>query len=192
MSRSGVVAAALIGTFVLAGVLGLRAVGWLQPLELAVYDQYLRHAARAPDTSPPSRVLMLEITEQDIRDQGHWPLSDHTLAAALRELLAADVSAIGLDIYRDLPVPPGEAQLEAILREEPRIVTVRKWGDAASGGIPGPPVVEGSEEARLLSLLVSAVGGFTQRIGCSLAELFETVVHPVGSRRAASAGSPVA
>jgi adenylate cyclase len=154
VTRSTVIAAALIGALVLAGVLGLRAAGWLQPLELAVYDQYLRHASRAPEVGSSSPVLMLEITEQDIREQGHWPLSDHTLAEALRALLEAGVRAIGLDIYRDLPVPPGERQLEKILREEPRVVAVRKSGDVDSGGIPGPPVLEGSDRVGFNDILL--------------------------------------
>ena len=54
MTGSRVLAAALAGALVLAAVLGLRAAGWLQPLELAVYDQYVRRESRAPGATVTS------------------------------------------------------------------------------------------------------------------------------------------
>jgi adenylate cyclase len=52
-------------------------------------------------------VVIVEITEQDIREQGHWPISDRTLAEAMVAILADGARTIGLDILRDLPAPPG-------------------------------------------------------------------------------------
>ena len=40
--------------------------------------------------------------ERDIREQGHWPISDRTLAEAISALLEAGAQVIGLDLYRDL------------------------------------------------------------------------------------------
>ncbi len=103
--RAGLLASAATGLVVCAAVLALREVGALQPLEIALYDHYLgRGSLRAPGTSP---VLMVQITEQDIRELGHWPISDRDLGEALRAIADAGARVIGLDIYRDLPVPPG-------------------------------------------------------------------------------------
>jgi adenylate cyclase len=153
VARSRFLAAAPAGFLVFAAVLGLRTAGWLQPLELAVYDQYVRSEMR-PLQPDSSQVVLLQVTEQDIRDQGHWPLSDRTLAEALRALVDAGVRAVGLDIYRDLPVPPGEEQLAKILRDEARIVAVRKSGDVETGGIPGPPALEGGDRIGFNDILL--------------------------------------
>lgn len=133
---AGLVAAALAG----AAVLGLRAAGRLQSAELALYDGFVSRAEH-----DPSAVVVVEITEDDIRALGHWPLSDDALADLLASLAAAGPRVIGLDLYRDLPVPPGTPRLERILREEPRIVGLSKFGDPARGGIPGPQALAGTD-----------------------------------------------
>jgi adenylate cyclase len=156
MGRSRLLAAAVAGAIVFAAVMGLREASLLQGLELAIYDQYVRHASRSAE--PPSRIAIVEVTEEDIREQGHWPLSDRTMTSALRALGEAGARVIGLDIYRDLPVPPGEARLGALLRSEPRIVAVRKFGDSDSEGIPGPPALSGTDRVGFNDILVDADG----------------------------------
>src|SRR5262245_28310496 len=50
----------------------------------------------APGVADP-RLLLIGITEQDIRQQAQWPLSDATVAQLLHKVLAARPRAIGLD-----------------------------------------------------------------------------------------------
>jgi len=128
---------------VCAGVLELRAAGLFVGPELAVYDRLLRSAARA-DPPVASPVVLIQITEADIREQEHWPISDRTLAQALRALRAAGARVIGLDLYRDLGVPPGAESFQRILRENPTIIAVRKFGDPNGAGIPGPAALAGT------------------------------------------------
>ncbi|MBW2282635.1 MAG: CHASE2 domain-containing protein, partial [Deltaproteobacteria bacterium] len=143
MGRAQFLTGLLAAVVVCGAVLGMRELAWLQPLELVVYDQYQRLAS--PEPASPSQVVVVEIGERDIREQGHWPLSSTVLAAALRVIAEAGPRAIGLDIYRDLPVEPGEAQLARIFAEEPRIIAVRKFGDFEGDAILGPPALEGSD-----------------------------------------------
>jgi adenylate cyclase len=133
---------ALVSLGVFAGVLGLRAARLLQGPELLLKDQYVRYAVAQGPKSP--RIAVIEITEEDIREQRRYPLSDDVLAKGLRALVRADARVIGLDIFRDLPVPPGAARLEALLRSERRILAVSKFAGADSDGIPGPPALRGS------------------------------------------------
>ena len=144
-------AAILVGA-VVAAVLVIRTLGLLQGLELAIYDQWVRYASRVEE--PRSRIVILAITEQDIREQGHWPLSDRTMTELLRAVLAADPRVVGLDIYRDLPVPPGEALLAALLESEPRIIGVTKFGGIEDEGIPGPRGLEDSERVGFNDILL--------------------------------------
>src|SRR5881628_224666 len=91
----------------------LRMTSVLEPWELLAYDWSMktRPSVRALD----SRIMLIGITEQDIQAMGRWPLTDATLARALDKLLQHQPRAIGIDIYRDIPVPPGQKALESVL-----------------------------------------------------------------------------
>ena len=86
-------------------VLGIRATSILEPLELTVYDWLIQSHRGAEGADP--RIVMITVTEQDILHQGRWPITDATLAEALEQLAQFQPRAIGLDIYRDIPVDPG-------------------------------------------------------------------------------------
>jgi len=140
--RSQLAAVSAITSLVVIGVLALRAAGLLVGLELFAYDRMLRRAVVGPHADSP--VVIVEITEQDIREQGHWPISDRTLAEAMIAILDDGARTIGLDILRNLPVPPGAEILRRVMPEEQRIIAARTFGDPDRGGIEGPPSLDGS------------------------------------------------
>ena len=111
--QSPLVVGLVISILVFVGLLGLRLAGSFETSELAVYDWYLR---RRPDVPADARIVLITVTENDIRQQGTWPLPDATIARALDMLAASQPRAIGLDIYRDIPVPPGHDALETVWR----------------------------------------------------------------------------
>ena len=80
-----------------------RAAGLLEPLEIFVYDRFLPVLAAGEE--PDSRIVVVAYTEQDIQDQGVFPLPDGTLAEAIRVVLEAEPRAIGVDLYRDVAIP---------------------------------------------------------------------------------------
>jgi len=141
---------------VVVAILGLRGAGALQPIELAVYDRLL--GLRERPASVSNRVALIEISEQDIQSLGHWPLSDLEVMTLIESLLDAGAESVGLDLYRDLPVPPGEERFERHLEEEPRSVFVFKHGDPGSGGIPGRATLEGSGRLGFSDLLLDPDG----------------------------------
>jgi len=147
----------------LALVLGLEAGGAFQALELAVYDHWVRTAAPASEGEDGPQVVIIELREQDLRDLGHWPVSDRVLGDALEQLSQSAAVAIGIDWYRDLPVPPGEAVLERALRADPRIVGVRKFGSPLAGGVAGPPFLERAGRVGFNDLPVDANGKASRR-----------------------------
>lgn len=122
---------------VTGGLLGVRQFGGLQPLELASYDLMMR---LRPDRAADPRLLIVAITESDIKAQKRWPLSDSTIALALQKLQRFQPSSIGLDVYRDLPQPPGTTALAAQLRQ-PNVITITKVQDADDLGVEPPPGV---------------------------------------------------
>jgi CHASE2 domain-containing sensor protein len=93
-------------------VVGLRSAGDLQFLELASYDVFLRVKER--HTVPEPRLILVQIVEQDIQRIRQWPPSDDRLADLLQKLLDYSPRVIGVDLYRDFPVPPyGAAECAA-------------------------------------------------------------------------------
>lgn len=139
MSRPAAVS--WIAALIVGVVLGLARIGAFEAPELALYDAWIRMSASEEEAADP-RIVVIELREQDLGELGHWPVSDRVLGEALEQLSASEAVAIGIDWYRNLPVPPGEAVLEQALRADPRIVGVRKFGDARAGGVGGPPLLE--------------------------------------------------
>lgn len=121
------------GTVITSCFWGIQQVGGLQTLELFIFDRFVQ---RQPNVAPDPRLLIVTITEADLR-RYRWPLSDQILAQALRQLQSHHPKAIGLDLYRDLPNPPGEAALAKQLQAKNLIAITEN-----AGGIAAPPGVE--------------------------------------------------
>ena len=96
--------ALLSGVLATGLVLGVRQTGGLQSLELLAFDQMVR---LRPDAGADPRLLVVAITEDDIRSQNRWPISDQVVAQLLAKLNQYKPKVIGLDIYRDVPQSPG-------------------------------------------------------------------------------------
>ena len=141
------------------GILGLRNAGILEPFELAAYDWYTR--LRPIDPTADSRILLVTVTERDIQEQKGWPLSDAVLARAVGTLARYGPRAIGLDMYRDLPVPPGSDKLNRALTD-PRIVAVTKFAGGSSTAIPPPAILKGTEQVGFNDIVVDP-GGIVRR-----------------------------
>lgn len=141
-------------------VMGLRGMGLLEPLELAAYDGYIR--LRPKTGASASRITLIGITESDIQRQRPWPISDAVLAQALGQLAQHQPRAIGLDIYRDVPVQQGRDALNTVLTTHPHIIALTKLGLGETPDIPPPPVLQGSEQIGFNDILVDA-GGTVRR-----------------------------
>jgi adenylate cyclase len=141
VDRAPLLAALIAALAVAAGVIALRARGLVQPLDLALYDAYRSSAAGTGS----ERVVLVVVSEDDIRWLDEWPMSDQDLALILDRLSDAGARAIGIDLYRDLPVSPGSALLSAELLAEPRIIGVFKLGGDGATGVRPPAALADSD-----------------------------------------------
>jgi len=116
-------------------LLGVRHLGWLQPLELNAFDLMVQ---LRPDPGPDPRLLIVEITEQDINAFKKWPLSDRVLAKAIAEIARLEPTAIGLDIIRDIPYEPGHEEL-ATQFKNPKVFPITFRGNSKKQRVPPPP-----------------------------------------------------
>lgn len=117
-------------------VLGLRAVGALQGLELGVYDQMMR---LRPTPAPDDRILVVGIDESDIQSRQEWPIEDATMVELLSVLIEAEPRAIGLDLFRDLPIGEGQTALINQIESSDNIFPVCKISSPDNPGVPPPP-----------------------------------------------------
>ncbi len=156
--RSPALQLGLLGVAVFALVALLRAAGALEALELLVWDQNLRWRAPA---APDARIVVVEETEEDIRRLG-YPLADGVFARLLEKISAAAPRAIGVDKYRDIPVPPGSDSLTQILRANDSIVWVMNFGESRERSIPAPAILQGTDRTGFNDLIDDA-GGVTRR-----------------------------
>jgi adenylate cyclase len=108
-----------------------------------------------------SHVALISVTEEDIRTYG-WPLTDEILARALTEIALYEPRAIGLDIYRDMSVPPGQEELDNVFTENQTIVAAMKFGTDSETNIPPPPVLAGSNQTGFNDIVVDP-GGIVRR-----------------------------
>ncbi len=126
---------ALLTSLLVAGfVVGIRSVGGLQSSELLAYDQMLR---LSPDRGVDPRLLVVTITEADIRSQKRWPISDAVIAQVIAKLQTYKPRTIGLDIYRDVPHAPGESALAKQL-QAPNLISIMLLGSADKDAVPAP------------------------------------------------------
>lgn len=117
--------------------IGVQTVGLIEPIELVIYDRLISWQR---DRGPDDRLLLVEITEADIRSQNQWPLSDEILAQALETLQEHNPRSIGIDLYRDIAHPPGESQLNHQL-SQPNIVGITFFGDLETTYVAPHPAI---------------------------------------------------
>jgi CHASE2 domain-containing sensor protein/CHAT domain-containing protein len=157
--RSPYVVSLFIVILIFFGIVSLRNTGNLESLELAAYDWFIR--LQPQDSQSAGPIVLIKITENDIRKHG-WPLTDSTLAHLLEILTQYRARAIGLDIYRDIPVPPDRDELDSILSRNHHIVMAMKFGDDGETSIPPPPVLKNSDQIGFNDILVDP-GGVVRR-----------------------------
>jgi CHASE2 domain-containing sensor protein len=109
------------GAITAVAIIVLRSTGVLQGAEWFILDHNL--SWMAPRT-PDHRVVLLTIDDEDIKQLGHYPLRDQELAEVITKLAALEPAVIGLNLYRNLSVPPGTNILTQVLSYTPNVVAV--------------------------------------------------------------------
>lgn len=119
-------------------VILLRAVGLLQAWEWAVFDQYMRLRPLEP---PDSRIVLVGLDENDVSELGQAIVPDGVYAKVIEKLRSQSPRAIGLDIYRDLPVEPGHSELSNIFKTTPNLVGIQKVVGETGRETVKPPAI---------------------------------------------------
>ena len=133
----------LFTSLIMTGLLmGTRYLGLLQSLEIQAFDRLMQ---MRPLEKPDSRLLIVTITEEDVRSQQsekpQGSLSDKYFAQLLAKLEPHQPAAIGLDIYRDYPADKKYPQLVKLMQNG--LVAVCKVSEPQLGksGVAPPPEI---------------------------------------------------
>ncbi|EDX77981.1 hypothetical protein MC7420_7719 [Coleofasciculus chthonoplastes PCC 7420] len=127
----------VLTSVVVTGVIvGLRQLGALEGSELKAYDQLVRSR---PESEPSDRVLVVGISEEDIRNYNQFPITDATLATLLKKLADYQPRAIGIDIGRDVPIGEGREDLIQVIEQNDNMVAACVMSSATEPGTPPAP-----------------------------------------------------
>lgn len=158
-----------IAVIVFLAAVGLRQAGLLQALELGEFDRLIRHS----DAAGSDRIALVDVGEEEIRAYG-YPVCDAVFAQAIDTLMASGARVVGLDIYRDVPVPctreipgvpissNGTGALELALTRSNRVVAVTKLAARAELDVPAPGFLESGPRVGFSDILVDP-GGIVRR-----------------------------
>ncbi|MEL7036624.1 MAG: adenylate/guanylate cyclase domain-containing protein [Cyanobacteria bacterium J06592_8] len=162
-------------------VIGLRLTGVLQLLEWAAFDQMM---ILRPLEPRDERIVVVSICEDDIQAIGTWPIPDGTLAEVIEKIKQQQPTAIGLDLYRNLEVPPGHEQLLKTYRTTPNLIGIKKVVSDANGSAISPPPVLAEQDQISAADLVLDGDGKVRRALLTLQPPEDEVIFNIGLRLA--------
>lgn len=140
--------------FIAVAVILIRFAGLLQGWEWGVFDQYMRWR---PQEAQENRIVIVGIDEQDLDDLEQATITDQVLAKLLNKLKARQPRAIGLDVYRNLPLPPGTSELSQVFKSTPNLVGIQKVvGKNRYERVPPPPILKSLNQVGANDLVVDA------------------------------------
>ncbi|MEH1971219.1 sensor histidine kinase [Nostoc sp.] len=111
------------GIVVLLLVMLIRITGGMQSWEWMLLDTMLR---LRPVEKPDERIVIVGIDEKDIEWVKQYPIPDEKIAELLTKLETYKPLAIGLDIFKNVPVEPGGEKLAQILKASSNIIGIEK------------------------------------------------------------------
>jgi adenylate cyclase len=136
-----------------AGIaIAVNSAGMFQLLEWSARDQLFR---LRPREAIDPRIALVTIDESDIKKIGQWPVPDAVLAKTIEKLKAQRPKAIGLDLYRNLPVEPGHQSLVEVFKSTSNLVGVEK---VVGETVAPPPVLSQLDRVAFADLVLDADG----------------------------------
>ena len=148
-------------TLVLAIIICLliRYWGLWQEEEFNFFDRFTQWSV--PQSSS-ERIVIVGITEEDLKMFPSTIPDDVTLAKTLAIINQQSPRVIGLNLIRDLPVPPGDAELEQVFQKMSNLYGIGKFtgieGDPFFLKIKAPSVLESLKRVGDVSVMVDDDG----------------------------------
>jgi diguanylate cyclase (GGDEF)-like protein len=100
-------------------------------------------------------LAIVSIERSDINHLDTWPIPDVILADLIEKINQQSPRAIGLLMYRDIPIEPGHDRLIDIYQKTPNLIGIEK---AIGETIPPPPVLAENGQVGISDLVLDADG----------------------------------
>ena len=139
----------------IAAIVLARSLGWLQPLEWMAFDRLL---LLRPAEPLDDRMVIVGINESDIRKLKTYPVPDGEIAAAIAKIQQYKPIAIGLDIFRDLPVEPGHQKLTQLFRSSPNLFAIEQILSGRTEFTVSPPAMLPPEQVGFADAVLDSDG----------------------------------
>jgi len=136
-------------------VIAVRLTGILQLLEWSALDLFFQ---MRPPEPRDDRIVIVGISESDIEEVGTWPIPDDVIAQLILKLKEQKPRAIGLDIYRDLPVGDDSSRLTKVFETTPNLIGVTVVGGDDRQGVKPNPVLNELGQVAASDLILDADG----------------------------------
>ena len=130
-----------------------RFLGWLSPLELAVYDLFFQ---LRPLEAKDERIVIVGLEEKDISK--YYPLTDSTLANLLTKIKEQQPAYIGLDFYRDVSVGDGSQELRGVFENSSTLYGLEKISGSPEEQIPAPEILKQKGQTASAAVVVDSDG----------------------------------
>jgi CHASE2 domain-containing sensor protein/CheY-like chemotaxis protein/nitrogen-specific signal transduction histidine kinase len=118
---------ALLMPTVIAGTIVANHLGWFNRLEWQVRDRMvLSQQDKSAGKAIADKIVIVTIDEKDIAAVKNWPIPDESLAELLEKIRDQNPRAVGMDLYRDLPVGQGYDRLKKVFESMPSLIGVEK------------------------------------------------------------------
>ena len=171
--RAVAIVASVVATSVAIGT----ETGVLQLLEWATLDQLF---ALRPEEPRDDRIAIVTVDEADITYIGQWPMPDGVMAQLLDKIRSQQPAAIGLDIYRDLPLEPGHQRLVEVFESTPNLIGIQK----IAGEAVAPPPALAADDRVAASDNVTDADGKVRRGVVAIGEEGGSLISGLGTRLA--------
>lgn len=157
--KSPLITPLVIAHFILALLFTLHSYGFFSIGELILYDTFL--SQKVKNNPVDERITMVWISDEDQTRFGQ-PISDDLMAQLFENLLKHQPRVIGLDIYRDLPVPidkgAGYERLTQLFEKNKNIIGIEKFIDARGVNVGAPPVLEKNNQIGFNDVIADSEG----------------------------------
>lgn len=150
---------ALIALGVFAAFYGMLLHGNLEYLELKAHDLWVNVQPR--DSRMSKDIVVVVIKEDEVRRmKQEYPLRDAPLLDLLNGIQGQKPLAIGLDLFRDRELPPGDIELRRFIRSNSNVLFVCRVAPEGRDDkmVPPPPVFQTYNRANRADFLAQRIG----------------------------------
>ena len=154
--RSAVIIPIVATTIILGSELGIFRI-----LEWALTDRFYSVRIAREQFDSVNRFAIVTIEEADITTVQQWPMTDAVMLTLFQHIFQQNPVVVGMNIYRDLPVEPGYAQLRQWFSQTPNVFGIEQ---ILPPSIAPPPTLAAKGQVSASDLILDRDGNIRRGV----------------------------